>query len=75
MMTKLPTQSGRKALLNLAAGRPCSYGLYGSSAHGGDHGTMVSLRNRGLISADGQLTEAGQQMISRLTTPPEVAHD
>lgn len=71
---KLPTQSGRKALLNIAAGRPGSHGLYGRSAHGGFCGTMASLRSRGLITADNKLTEAGRQMVTRLTIAPEVAH-
>jgi hypothetical protein len=74
MPDKLPSQSGRKALLNIAAGRPASHGLYGSSAHGGFCGTMTALRIRGLVTDQQQLTEAGLQMVQRLTATPEVSH-
>lgn len=74
MAEKLPTQSGRKALLNIAAGRPASHGLYGCSAYGGFRGTMASLCSRGLITPDHKLTESGQQMVNRLTITPEVSH-
>lgn len=74
MPEKLPTQSGRKALLNIAAGRPASHGLYGCSAYGGFRGTIASLYRRGLVTAEHNLTEAGQQMVNRLTITPEVSH-
>lgn len=74
MAEKLPSQSGRKALLNIAAGRPASHGLYGMSAHGGFCGTMTALRNRGLVTDRHELTEAGLQMVQRLTIAPEVTH-
>lgn len=73
MAEKLPTQSGRKALLNIAAGLPGGHGLYGAN-YGGFHGTMDSLRRRGLITAENFLTEAGLQMVNRLTVTPEVTH-
>lgn len=73
MPEKLPTQSGRKALLNIAAGRTAGHGLYGS-IWGGLNGTMDSLRRRGLITAENFLTEAGLQMVNRLTVTPEVTH-
>ncbi len=65
MAQKLPSQAGRKALLNIAASRPCR-GIY--------QGTMQSLRFNGLIDQQNTLTEAGQKMVERLTTTPEVAH-
>lgn len=74
MSAKLPTQSGRKALLNIAAGRPASHGLYGSSVYGGYRGTITSLRRRGLVTAENNLTEAGLQMVKRLTVTPEVTN-
>lgn len=65
MAEKLPTQAGRKALLSIAASRPCR-GIY--------QGTMQSLRFNGLIDQRNTLTEAGQKMVERLTVVPEVAH-
>lgn len=65
MAEKLPTQAGRKALLNIAAGRAC---------HGAYVGTVRSLRYNGLIDQQNQLTTTGQKMIERLTIVPEVAH-
>lgn len=62
---KLPSQAGRKALLNLAAGHAC---------HGVYVGTIRSLRNNGLIDHQNQLTTTGHKMIERLTVVPEVAH-
>lgn len=71
---KLPSMAGRRVLLNLAAGRGSAHGLYGMSAHGGHSGTMVALRRRGLIDTSDQLTGAGNDMVARLTTTPEVRH-
>lgn len=62
---KLPTQAGRKALLSIAASRPCR-GIY--------QGTMQSLLFNGLIDHQNTLTESGQQMVNRLTITPEVSH-
>lgn len=73
MAAKLPSQAGRKALLNIAAGRAAGHGLYGS-IWGGLNGTLQSLRNNRLIDHQDQLTETGHKMIERLTVVPEVAH-
>lgn len=75
MMSSFPSQAGRKALLNIAAGRRAGFGLYGMSANGGLCGTMLALRRRGLLDAENNLTEEGQQMVGRLTLPPEVKND
>ena len=73
-MQRLPSQAGRKALLNIAAGRCSSHGLSGMSAFGGHSGTMQALRDRGLVGDDHRLTEAGLAMVKRLTQPLEVPH-
>lgn len=72
---RLPTQAGRKALLNIAAGRAANHGLYGMSAHGGHTGTMLALKKNGLVTENNQLTDAGSVMVVRLTLKPEVRHD
>lgn len=72
---RLPTQAGRKALLNISAGRIASHSLYGMSAHGGLSGTLVALKRNGLLTDDQQLTDAGVKMVERLTATPEVRHD
>ena len=74
MAEKLPTQSGRKVLLNLAKGRPADFGLYGRSSYAHLPGTIWSLRRTGLLDHQNKLTEAGQQMVNRLTVTPEVTH-
>lgn len=73
MAEKLPSQTGRKYLLNIASGRSAAHGLYGA-IYGGHPGTIKSLRNRGLIDHQNQLTATGHKMIERLTVVPEVAH-
>lgn len=69
---KLPSQAGRKALLNIHAGRHSAKGLKGVSAIGSHYGTMMRLRERGLVTWDDQLTDAGKAMVERLTLSPEV---
>lgn len=69
---KLPSPAGRKALLNIHAGRYSAKGLKGVSAMGGHYGTMIALRERGLVTWDDQLTDAGKAMVERLTISPEV---
>ena len=64
---KLPRPAGRKALLSIAAGRDSAYGLHGMSAMGGHCGTMLALRRAGLVTMDEQLTDAGREMVTRLT--------
>lgn len=63
---KLPTPAGRRALLNIDAGRGSDFGISGRSAYGGHSGTMVALRRAGLVTLDEQLTEAGRAMAARL---------
>lgn len=67
---KLPSRAGRIALLNISAGRAGSHGLNSRSAFGGHLGTMFALKNRGLVTWDEQLTEAGLAMVERLTVMP-----
>lgn len=74
-LERLPTQAGRKALLNIAAGRTASHGLYGMSAFGGFRGTILALKKNGLVTENNQLTDAGALMVERLTATPEVRHD
>lgn len=62
---KLPSQAGRKALLQLHAGRQIA-------PFGNLQNTLASLRNRGLINHREELTEAGHEMVKRLTVKPEV---
>lgn len=69
----LPSQAGRRALLNLHRGRPAGHGLYGTAA-GGLQGTLTALRKRGLIDHTEQLTDAGRAMLNRLTVAREVTH-
>lgn len=71
---KLPSMAGRKALLNIAAGRGALWGVRGMSAHGGHRGTMAALRCHGFVTWDDQLTDAGKAMVKRLTVAPEVRH-
>lgn len=68
--TKLPSMAGRRALLNIAAGRSGGSGLSGMSQMGGLIGTMVALRRHGWITPDGELTDAGKTMVERLTGKP-----
>lgn len=70
MAEKLPTQAGRKALLNIFSGRPTGYGF----CYGSNTGTIWSLRRNGLIDHESKLTEAGQKMVERLTVTPEVTN-
>lgn len=67
---KLPSQAGRKVLLNLHGGRNSAHGLQA----GGLVATLTSLRRRGLIDHRYTLTEAGRAMVRRLTVAPEVKH-
>ena len=71
---KLPSQAGRAALLAIAAGRCPGRGLSSASQRANHFGTLIALRERGLITWDNQLTEAGQAMVERLTVTPEVRH-
>lgn len=71
----LPTMAGRKELLNIAAGRGHDFGVSGMSAHGGHRSTMLALTRKGFVGVDGKLTEAGHEMVRRLTVVPEVRHD
>lgn len=71
-LQKLPSPAGRRALLNIAAGRASDRGLRGRSNFGCHLGTMAALKARGLVTWDDQLTEAGRAMVERLTTLPEV---
>lgn len=63
---KLPTPAGRRALLNIDAGRGSYCGISSRSAYGGHSGTMVALRRAVLATLDDQLTEAGHAMAARL---------
>jgi hypothetical protein len=69
---KLPSLAGRKALINIAAGRSSSRGLSGRSEFGGHLGTMHALKKRGLVTWDDQLTESGKAMVERINVVPEV---
>lgn len=41
-----------------------TYGLRGRSAHGGAEGTLASLRRRGLVTSDCQLTTEGERALA-----------
>lgn len=65
-VTKLPSEAGRRALLNIAAGRDASFGLVGMSAHGGLRSTVLALRRAGHVDGKEKLTEAGVAMVERI---------
>jgi hypothetical protein len=49
----------RRVMRNLLAGRSASAGVEGMSGYGGLQGTLMSLRRRGLLDDDNELTPAG----------------
>lgn len=61
------TPAGYQVLLNLAAGREASFGLYGKSAYGGLTQTLVALYRRGLITPRSYtLTDLGKAVVAEL---------
>lgn len=64
---KLPSQAQRKALIGIARGRARRYPAPSPT-------TTRALVAAGLIDGASNLTDAGRQMIQRLTIAPEVRH-
>lgn len=51
-----------RALAGAAEGNPAR-GIHGQAAHGGLHGTLWSLRKRGLLTTAHKLTDAGREVL------------
>lgn len=60
-MSPLMTQ----VLTDIAAGRGAFYGCSGRSEHGGRHGTIVGLANRGYINGNCELTDLGREFVEK----------
>ena len=58
------SSAGRRALLNIAAGRNSWHGLKGRAAMGGHKSTLMALRRAGLVTLGSQLTDAGRKAIA-----------
>ena len=54
-----------QVLKDIAAGRGGYYDCFGRSSYGGRSGTLLALRNRGLIDAENELTDAGRELIAQ----------
>lgn len=60
------TTPQRRVLANLLGGFRASSGLVGMSEMGGLTRTLWSLRRKGLLDSEDNLTEAGREMATRL---------
>ena len=64
-MAKKLSEAQRRVLENLSAGRTSDHHCRTRSDHGGLVGTVLSLRRRGLIGGDGEITDAGRDALKR----------
>lgn len=64
--TALPSNAGRRVLINIARGGRPEAGITNAGI------VLDSLRTRGLLDLDNHLTDAGRVMVVRLTKTPEV---
>jgi hypothetical protein len=55
----------KQVMLDISRGRGGYYGCNGRSEYGGRNGTLVGLRQRGLIDNPDELTEAGQAWVAK----------
>lgn len=62
-MKARPSPAQRRVLENLAAGRASDFHCRTRSDHGGLVGTILSLRKRGWIDHQGEITEAGRALV------------
>jgi hypothetical protein len=65
-----PSAAGMRVLRNIAAGRGADWGLKSMSEHGGLWATCQALRRHGMLSGDGQITDAGRAALGTSVMPP-----